>query len=222
MFSKNNHCKKSKLHRSRETAKNCGCGCVETAKWLFFWFGCSGVCLVWDGWQCGVVLFLWFHGLWFLCYEVGTVAYVVNRLVSLVFGTFRSFILLFGLKGPHLTWPFPPFCFLSCIFVVFAFFVSFFLGGGVISAASEVARKPASPVGRPHSADKKFVRARGPQDWNPEVFEQTRCSRILHVEFPQNNRELVKPEAFEKRVFEQTTPFKRTKWKGHFPWTTVW
>ena len=66
-------------------------------------------------------------------------------------------------------------------------------------------------VGRPHSADKKFVRARGPQNWNPEVFEQTRCSRILHVEFPQNNRELVKAEVFEKRVFEQTAPFKLRK-----------
>ena len=63
-------------------------------------------------------------------------------------------------------------------------------------------------MGRPHSADKKFVRARGPKNWNPEVFDQTRCSRILHVEFPLNNRELVKAEVFEKRVFEQTTPFK--------------
>ena len=36
-------------------------------------------------------------------------------------------------------------------------------------------------LGRPHSGDKKFVRARGPQNWNPEVFEQTRCSRILHM-----------------------------------------
>ena len=66
-------------------------------------------------------------------------------------------------------------------------------------------------MGRPHSADKKFVRARGPQNWNPEVFDQTRCSRILHVEFPLNNRELVKAEVFEKRVFEQTTPFKLRK-----------
>ena len=66
-------------------------------------------------------------------------------------------------------------------------------------------------MGRPQSADKKFVRARGPQNWNPEVFEQTRCSRILHVEFPKNNRELVKAEMFEKRVFEQTTPFKLRK-----------
>ena len=66
-------------------------------------------------------------------------------------------------------------------------------------------------LGRPHGADKKFVRARGPQNCNPEVFEQTRCSRILPVEFPQNNRELVKAEAFEKRVFEQTTPFKLRK-----------
>ena len=76
-------------------------------------------------------------------------------------------------------------------------------------------------MGRPHSADKKFVRARGPQNWNPEVFDQTRCSRILHVEFPLNNRELVKAEVFEKRVFEQTTPFKLRKWRGHFPWTTA-
>ena len=71
--------------------------------------------------------------------------------------------------------------------------------------------EPALTLGRPQSADKKFVRARGPQNWNPEVFEQTRCSRILHVEFPQNNRELVKAEVFEKRVFEQTTPFKLRK-----------
>ena len=70
---------------------------------------------------------------------------------------------------------------------------------------------PLWSMGTPHSADKKFVRARGPQNWNPEVFEQTRCSRILHVEFPQNNRELVKAEVFEKRVFEQTTPFKLRK-----------
>ena len=58
-------------------------------------------------------------------------------------------------------------------------------------------------MGRPQSADKKFVRARGPQNWNPEVFNQTRRSRTLHVEFALNNREV-----FEKRVFEQTTPIK--------------
>ena len=57
-------------------------------------------------------------------------------------------------------------------------------------------------LGRPHSADIKFVRAKGANNWNPEVFDQTRCSRILHVEFPLNNRELVKAEVFEKRVFE--------------------
>ena len=58
---------------------------------------------------------------------------------------------------------------------------------------------------------KSLFEQEAPQNWNPEVFEQTRCSRILHVEFPQNNRELVKAEVFEKRVFEQTAPFKRTK-----------
>ena len=34
-------------------------------------------------------------------------------------------------------------------------------------------------MGRPQSADQKFVRARGPQNWNPEVFDQTRCSRTF-------------------------------------------
>ena len=33
--------------------------------------------------------------------------------------------------------------------------------------------------GRPQRADNKFVRARGPQIWNPEVFDQTMCSRTL-------------------------------------------
>ena len=77
--------------------------------------------------------------------------------------------------------------------------------------ASAESRDCGCSLGRPHSADKKFVRARGPQNWNPEVFDQTRCSRILHVEFPLNNRELVKAEVFDKRVFEQTTPFKLRK-----------
>ena len=77
-------------------------------------------------------------------------------------------------------------------------------------------------VGGPQSTDKKFVRARGPQNWNPEVFDQTLCSRNLRVEFALNNRELVKVEVFEKRVFEQTAPLKWRKWRGHFPWTTFW
>ena len=80
-----------------------------------------------------------------------------------------------------------------------------------MSVEGEIARlsgREDTSVGRPHGADKKFVRARGPQNWNPEVFEQTRRSRILHVEFPQNSGELVKAEVFEKRVFEQTAPFK--------------
>ena len=63
-------------------------------------------------------------------------------------------------------------------------------------------------MGGPQSADKKSVRARGPQNWKPEVFDQTRCSRILRVEFALKNRELVKAEVFEKRVFEQTAPLK--------------
>ena len=40
------------------------------------------------------------------------------------------------------------------------------------------------------------------------MFDQKRCSRILHVELALNNRDLVKAEVFEKRVFEQTAPKK--------------
>ena len=52
------------------------------------------------------------------------------------------------------------------------------------------------------------------------LFEQeapkidTKCStkggvrEPLHVEFALNNRELVKAEVFEKKMFEQTTPLK--------------
>ena len=72
-------------------------------------------------------------------------------------------------------------------------------------------------LGGPQSADKKFVRARGPKNWNSEVFDQTRCSRILHVEFALNNRELVKAEVFKKRVFEQTAPLNEGHEGGHFP-----
>ena len=66
-------------------------------------------------------------------------------------------------------------------------------------------------MGGPQSVDKKFVRAKGPENWNPEVFDQTRCSRTFaSEECALNNRELVKvdSEVFEKRVFEQTTPLK--------------
>ena len=54
----------------------------------------------------------------------------------------------------------------------------------------------------------RFGRGTVCQNWNPEVFDQTRRSRILHVEFALNNRELVKEEVFEERAFEQTTPLK--------------
>ena len=38
----------------------------------------------------------------------------------------------------------------------------------------------------------------------------------LHLEFALNNRELVKAEVFEKRLFEQTTTLRRRKLRGHF------
>ena len=48
------------------------------------------------------------------------------------------------------------------------------------------------------------------------MFDQTRCSRILHVGFPLNIREMVKAEVFEKRVFEQTARFKLRNEGGIF------
>ena len=53
-------------------------------------------------------------------------------------------------------------------------------------------------VGRPQSAKQKLVRARGPQNRNPELFNQTSCSRTSEcIEFALNDRELVKTEEFE-------------------------
>ena len=49
-----------------------------------------------------------------------------------------------------------------------------------------------------------------------EVFENLACRFFL------NNRELVKAEVFEKRVFEQTTPFKLRNEGGIFLETTLW
>ena len=74
---------------------------------------------------------------------------------------------------------------------------------------------PAS-VGRPQSADKMFVRARGPQNWNPEVFDQTRCSRTLQVELALNNRELVKAEVFDKKSVRANGPIEMKRMKGAF------
>ena len=90
---------------------------------------------------------------------------------------------------------------------------------GSMDGTPNVKSLPGHPRAGPQSADKKFVRARGPQNWNPEVFDQARCSRILRVEFALNIRELVKAEVFKKRMFEQTTPLKWRKLRGHFPWT---
>ena len=40
-------------------------------------------------------------------------------------------------------------------------------------------KKSRALMGRPQSADKTFVRARGPKSRNPEAFDQTRCSRTF-------------------------------------------
>ena len=65
----------------------------------------------------------------------------------------------------------------------FAFvFKPLFVPNSISSRAASFCRRATlkTPlVGSPQSADKKFVRARGPQNWNPGVFDQTMCSRTL-------------------------------------------
>ena len=86
----------------------------------------------------------------------------------------------------------------------------------VVVAGPSLMRGPKKPtqdpeiLGRPQSADKKFVRASGPpKSERRSVRPNERGVREpLHVEFALNNRELVKAGVFEERVFEQTAPLK--------------
>ena len=82
--------------------------------------------------------------------------------------------------------------------------------------ANRCAEQKKNYVGRPQSANKKFVRARGPQNWNPEVFDQTRCSRTLHVEFTLITENWSRQKCSRKSV-RANDPIKMKKMKGHFP-----
>ena len=53
-------------------------------------------------------------------------------------------------------------------------------------------------MGRPQSADNKFVRARGPQIGTQKCSTKRGLREPLNVEIPLNDRELVKTEVFEK------------------------
>ena len=55
---------------------------------------------------------------------------------------------------------------------------------------------------------KSLFEQEGPKMGTQKCSTKTRCSRILHVDFALNSRELIKTEVFEKRVFEQTTPLR--------------
>ena len=71
-------------------------------------------------------------------------------------------------------------------------------------------------LGRPQSADKKFVRARGPRNWNPEAFDQTRCSRIFASRIcPEKQRNGQGRSVREKSV-RANDPIKMKKIKGAF------
>ena len=48
------------------------------------------------------------------------------------------------------------------------------------------------------------------------MFDQTRCSRTFACRISLNNRESVKAEAFEKRVFEKTAPLNEENEGGIF------
>ena len=68
-------------------------------------------------------------------------------------------------------------------------------------------RNAALGVGRPQSADKMFVRARDPRNWNPEVFDQTRCSRTFasRIRPEQQPERIGQAEVFVKGVLKQMT-----------------
>ena len=64
-------------------------------------------------------------------------------------------------------------------------------------------------LGRPQS-DTKFslFEQEAPKIGTQKCSTKQGVREPLRVEFALNNTELVKPEEFEKRVFEQTTPLK--------------
>ena len=66
-------------------------------------------------------------------------------------------------------------------------------------------------MGRPRSADKMFFKQEAPKIETQKCSTKRGVREPLHVEFALNNRELVKAEAFDKRVFEQTTPSEAPK-----------
>ena len=59
-----------------------------------------------------------------------------------------------------------------------------------------------------------------PKIGTPKCLTKRGVREPLNVKSALNNRELVKAEVFERRVFEQD-PIKGRKRRGHFPWTTV-
>ena len=74
-------------------------------------------------------------------------------------------------------------------------------------------------MGRPQSADKKFVRARGPQNWNPESVRpnEVYVREPLHVlGVALNNRELLKAEGVRVKSVRAKGPIKMKKMKGAF------
>ena len=81
-------------------------------------------------------------------------------------------------------------------------FFSFLVGevsyspGALFGKAAKCRRQKVCLSKRPPKSEPRSVRPN-------EVFE-----KCMHVEFALKNREMVKAEAFEKRVFEQTAPLK--------------
>ena len=71
-------------------------------------------------------------------------------------------------------------------------------------------------MGRPQSADQKFVRARGPQNWNPEVFDQTRCSRTFDCRIWPEWQRIGRAGSVREKSVRANDPTKMKKIKGAF------
>ena len=63
-------------------------------------------------------------------------------------------------------------------------------------------------MGRPQSPTKSLFEQEAPKIGAQKCSTKRGVREPLHVEFALNNRELVKAEVFEKKVFEQTAPLK--------------
>ena len=68
----------------------------------------------------------------------------------------------------------------------------------------------------PQSADQKSVRARGPQNWNPEAFDQTRCSRTFECRICLEWQRIGRDGSVREKNVRANDPIKTNRMKGTF------